>query len=218
MTTDPPDAPSLQPEDDAAAGDDRVVRHRPRDGRRARPRARRLPHERRRFTPARLPRPRPRSPTTRTSSVTRGSTTSPSSTRRSTACSPRTLGCGSRVDAALRGRPRHVDVDVLRRPGREQRRAAGRQLRRLGAAPPNSCARRPSSRRSRSVRRSTPTHILAAHEAGATFEELHRRAYAGEFRPSGPIDLRLPDGRRVSTGRLTSNAPVGGIDAPRFDQ
>ena len=37
-----------------------------------------------------------------------------------------------------------------------------------------------------------PDRYLAAHEAGTSFEELHRRAYAGEFRPSRPIDLRLP--------------------------
>jgi catechol-2,3-dioxygenase len=37
-----------------------------------------------------------------------------------------------------------------------------------------------------------PEQYLAAHEQGASFDELHRRAYAGEFRPDGPIDLRLP--------------------------
>ena len=37
-----------------------------------------------------------------------------------------------------------------------------------------------------------PDAYLAAHEAGTSFEELHRRAYSGEFRPSGPNDLRLP--------------------------
>ena len=41
-----------------------------------------------------------------------------------------------------------------------------------------------------------PDAYLAAHEAGASLEELHGRAYAGEFRPPGPIDLRLPSIRR----------------------
>ncbi len=29
-------------------------------------------------------------------------------------------------------------------------------------------------------------------DAGATPEELHRRAYSGEFTPEAPLDLRLP--------------------------
>jgi catechol 2,3-dioxygenase len=37
-----------------------------------------------------------------------------------------------------------------------------------------------------------PEAYLAAYEDGASFDELHRRAYGGEFRPSEPIDLRLP--------------------------
>ena len=37
-----------------------------------------------------------------------------------------------------------------------------------------------------------PEAYLAAHEAGASAEELHRRAYAGEFRNAAPVDLRLP--------------------------
>jgi catechol 2,3-dioxygenase len=37
-----------------------------------------------------------------------------------------------------------------------------------------------------------PEALIAAWHAGATVEELHRRAYAGEFRPDEPMDLRLP--------------------------
>ncbi len=33
--------------------------------------------------------------------------------------------------------------------------------------------------------------LMAARKAGATLAELHRRAYAGEFPPSHPMDLRL---------------------------
>ena len=39
-----------------------------------------------------------------------------------------------------------------------------------------------------------PDQIVAARQAGASFAELHRRAYAGEFRPAGPLDLRVPLG------------------------
>ena len=39
-----------------------------------------------------------------------------------------------------------------------------------------------------------PEQLLAAHKAGASFAELHRRAYSGEFRPSGPLDLHVPLG------------------------
>jgi catechol-2,3-dioxygenase len=34
--------------------------------------------------------------------------------------------------------------------------------------------------------------LVAARTAGASAEEIHRRAYAGEFRPQAPLDLRLP--------------------------
>ena len=37
-----------------------------------------------------------------------------------------------------------------------------------------------------------PDQIVAAHKAGASFADIHRRAYAGEFPPSGPIDPRVP--------------------------
>ncbi len=33
--------------------------------------------------------------------------------------------------------------------------------------------------------------LVAAHQAGMSFAELHRRAYAGEFPPSRPMDLRI---------------------------
>ena len=36
-----------------------------------------------------------------------------------------------------------------------------------------------------------PEKIIAAHQAGASHAEIHRRAYAGEFPPSGPVDLRV---------------------------
>lgn len=39
-----------------------------------------------------------------------------------------------------------------------------------------------------------PDQVVAARDAGATPEELHRRAYAGEFQPEGPLDLRFPLG------------------------
>jgi catechol-2,3-dioxygenase len=37
-----------------------------------------------------------------------------------------------------------------------------------------------------------PGQMLEAHSAGASPEELHRRAYAGEFQPKGPVDPRVP--------------------------
>ncbi len=37
-----------------------------------------------------------------------------------------------------------------------------------------------------------PEKIIAAHQAGASHAEIHRRAYAGEFPPSGPVDPRVP--------------------------
>ena len=63
-----------------------------------------------------------------------------------------------------------------------------------------------------------PDAYLAAHEAGTSFEELHRRAYAGEFRPSGPIDLRLPQRcergarRRVAPGTGARARLLGAVD------
>lgn len=37
-----------------------------------------------------------------------------------------------------------------------------------------------------------PDLVLAARDAGASPEEIHQRAYAGEFSPDTPLDLRLP--------------------------
>ncbi|MGI8505911.1 MAG: VOC family protein [Solirubrobacteraceae bacterium] len=37
-----------------------------------------------------------------------------------------------------------------------------------------------------------PELVLAARAAGARPDELHRRAYSGEFTPQEPLDLRLP--------------------------
>lgn len=37
-----------------------------------------------------------------------------------------------------------------------------------------------------------PAAMVAARAAGATADELHRRAYAGEFEPATALDLRLP--------------------------
>jgi catechol 2,3-dioxygenase len=37
-----------------------------------------------------------------------------------------------------------------------------------------------------------PAALLDAWHAGADADELHRRAYAGEFDPGTPLDLRLP--------------------------
>jgi catechol 2,3-dioxygenase len=39
-----------------------------------------------------------------------------------------------------------------------------------------------------------PAQMLAARQAGASFADLHRRAYAGEFKPAGPLDLHVPLG------------------------
>ena len=39
-----------------------------------------------------------------------------------------------------------------------------------------------------------PAQMVSAHQAGATFTELHQRAYSGEFEPAGPLDLRVPLG------------------------
>jgi catechol 2,3-dioxygenase len=37
-----------------------------------------------------------------------------------------------------------------------------------------------------------PDEIVAAREQGVSPKQLHARAYAGEFMPRGPLDLRLP--------------------------
>jgi catechol-2,3-dioxygenase len=37
-----------------------------------------------------------------------------------------------------------------------------------------------------------PALVTAARDQGATAEELHQRAYLGEFTPAEPLDLRLP--------------------------
>jgi catechol 2,3-dioxygenase len=37
-----------------------------------------------------------------------------------------------------------------------------------------------------------PDLAVAARDAGADVDEVHRRAYAGEFKPDAPLDLRLP--------------------------
>ncbi len=39
-----------------------------------------------------------------------------------------------------------------------------------------------------------PDKMVAAHEAGASFAELHERAYSGEFQPPRPQDLHVPLG------------------------
>jgi hypothetical protein len=35
---------------------------------------------------------------------------------------------------------------------------------------------------------------VEARKAGTSFVDLHRRAYAGEFQPDSPLDLRVPLG------------------------
>jgi hypothetical protein len=37
-----------------------------------------------------------------------------------------------------------------------------------------------------------PAKLIEARAQGASREELHRRAYAGEFLPAEPIDPRVP--------------------------
>lgn len=37
-----------------------------------------------------------------------------------------------------------------------------------------------------------PDQIVAVRQAGASLAEIHRRAYAGEFPPAGPVDPRIP--------------------------
>jgi hypothetical protein len=37
-----------------------------------------------------------------------------------------------------------------------------------------------------------PVKMIEARAAGASREELHRRAYSGEFLPAGPVDPRVP--------------------------
>ena len=39
-----------------------------------------------------------------------------------------------------------------------------------------------------------PEQLVEAHKAGASFAELHERAYSGEFQPSEPFDLHVPIG------------------------
>ena len=36
-----------------------------------------------------------------------------------------------------------------------------------------------------------PEQLMAARKAGAKLAELHQRAYAGEFPPARPMDLRI---------------------------
>ena len=36
-----------------------------------------------------------------------------------------------------------------------------------------------------------PKQLMAARKAGAKLAELHQRAYAGEFPPARPMDLRM---------------------------
>ena len=36
-----------------------------------------------------------------------------------------------------------------------------------------------------------PAQLMAAREAGASFADLHLRAYAGEFSPAHPVDLSV---------------------------
>jgi catechol-2,3-dioxygenase len=38
-----------------------------------------------------------------------------------------------------------------------------------------------------------PDRLVKAWREGASAQELHRRAYAGEFAPDGAFDLRLPE-------------------------
>jgi hypothetical protein len=37
-----------------------------------------------------------------------------------------------------------------------------------------------------------PDRLVAAREEGASLDEIHQRAYAGEFIADAPLDLRLP--------------------------
>ena len=37
-----------------------------------------------------------------------------------------------------------------------------------------------------------PERMIAARAAGASPQDVHRRAYAGEFDPGTPLDPRLP--------------------------
>jgi catechol 2,3-dioxygenase len=37
-----------------------------------------------------------------------------------------------------------------------------------------------------------PAKMVRARGLGASPDELHRRAYAGEFQPTGPVDIRVP--------------------------
>ncbi len=37
-----------------------------------------------------------------------------------------------------------------------------------------------------------PAQLVAAREAGASYAEIHERAYASEFKPNGPHDLHVP--------------------------
>jgi hypothetical protein len=37
-----------------------------------------------------------------------------------------------------------------------------------------------------------PAKVVVARKGGASREELHRRAFAGEFEPAEPLDPRVP--------------------------
>jgi catechol-2,3-dioxygenase len=54
-----------------------------------------------------------------------------------------------------------------------------------------------------------PAALVAARDAGATASALHERAYAGEFRPDEPLDLRLP-----SPGGQAGDGTTGTVQTP----
>ena len=180
---DPPQVPPRQPQDHPAAGDDRLVRD-------ARRRRGRLPGRRRRLAvQRRRPTTGSRCSRSRTSSTTRRRT-------RARACTTsafeyetlrraeRELPAAARrpgIEPDVLPRPRDDVLLLLRRSRRQPRRAAGRQLRRLGEVEASGCApptefkanpigavRRPRAGRRRprrgrcASRRSTPRRWPAA--------------------------------------------------------
>ena len=94
------------------------------------------------------------------------------------------------IAPALVPRPRHDDVVLLRRPRRQQRRAAGRQLRRLGEVQGVDAHRAEFA--------ADPIGVPVDPDSSSPPARRRRRRRApparlrGEFKPDSELDLRLP--------------------------
>ena len=99
--------------------------------------------------------------------------------------------------AGLLPRPRHDVLLLLPRPRRQPRRAAGRQLRRLGRSRASGCARSAEFHANPIGVFVDPAQVADAAAAGAVFEEIHERAMAGEFAPAAAAGRVPPEAERM---------------------